>query len=126
MVLPDPANWNCWRLEGLYYFRRGSGSFERFVTHATPLSIACDIVRDGIRVGPGRHGGKRVWLCVEGGSVRDRVTDARDRTTSSRCEEFKKFRFPMRWTVPCVLAWEPWPDTTVSHLEQFTDDCYKS
>ena len=63
---------------------------------------------------------------MEGGNAANRIAHARDRSTSNRCSEFQKFNYPLAWTVPCVLAWEAWPDTKVKHLEQFHDGCWKS
>ena len=84
-MFPDAANWTVWNRGELYYFRRGSGSMSRFVTHGTPLSIAYDIIRDGIRVGSGTHGGKKGFFCIDGGDEMNRVRDARDRSTANRC-----------------------------------------
>ena len=50
----------------------------------------------------------------------------RDRSHSNRCEEFQLLKFPSGWTVPCVLAWQPWPGTHANHLERFHDGCWKS
>ena len=103
---------------------------DRFVTHGTPLSIAYAVLRDGIRVGRGEHSknGRPMhgFFCIDGGSVRNRITHARDRSTSSRCLEFQNNMWPTGWTVPCVLAWEPWPDSEVSHLQKFKDGSWKS
>ena len=103
---------------------------DQFVTHGTPLSIAHAILHDGIIVGPGQHSknGKPMHgvFCMQGGPPSDRITHARNRSTPSRCFQFRINKWPTGWTVPCVLAWKPWPDTEVSHLQQFTDGCYKS
>ena len=58
--------------------------------------------------------------------MKNRIANARDRSTSRRCTEFQKINWPCGWTVPCVLAWEPWLDTEVSNLEAFADGCWKS
>ena len=35
-------------------------------------------------------------------------------------------QWPSGWSVPCVLAWFPWPNTEVTHLKRFEDNCWKS
>lgn len=130
-MFPDPHKWTATRSGDVYVFTRGPPLLHgNFVTHGAPLSIAYNILRQGIRVGSGEHAknGRPMhgWFCMDGGSARDRIHNARDRSTSNRCLEFQQKQWPTGWTVPCVLAWEPWPDTAVSHLERFTDGCWKS
>ena len=130
-VFPDAHNGTARRAGNMVVFTRGDplGS-ARFVTHGTPLSIAYDILREGIRVGCGKHAKNAKpmhgFFCMDGGSARNRIANARDRSTSNRCLEFQVYNWPTGWTVPCVLAWEPWSDTNVSHLTQFADGCWKS
>ena len=131
-VFPDAHNWTAKRVGEVVTFTRGPPicSHDHFVTHGTPLSIAYIILRDGIRVGDGEHAknGRKMHgvFCMDGGSARDRISNARDRSTSSRCHEFQIKMWPTAWTVPCVLAWKPWPDTHAAHMERFTDGCWKS
>ena len=131
-MFPDAHNWAAGHIGTVYVFTRGPPLCEdhHFVTHGTPLSVAYTIIRDGIRVGSGEHSknGKPMHgvFCMDGGPARNRITHARDRSTSNRCLEFQKNMWPTTWTVPCVLAWEPWPDTVVSPLEEFSDGCWKS
>ena len=129
-MFPDADCWT-WKHAGeVYIFTRGIKK-HNFVTHGTPLSLAYRILRDGIRVGDGHHkknrGTKNGVFCIAEGLVKNRIANARDRSTSNRCTEFQKINWPCGWTVPCVLAWEPWPDTGVSYLKEFkTDGCWKS
>ena len=131
-VFPDAHNWTAKRVGEVVTFTRGPPicSHDHFVTHGTPLSIAYIILRDGIRVGYGEHAknGRKMHgvFCMDGGSARDRISNARDRSTPSRCHEFQIKMWPTAWTVPCVLAWKPWPDTYAAHMERFTDGCWKS
>ena len=129
IMFPDPQNWQARCIGNVYVFMRGNLG-NRFVTHGTPLSIGYIIIRHGIRVGLGEHSknGKPMhgWFCVSGGSARHRISNARDRSTSNRCIEFQKNMWPTGWTVPCVLAWEPWPDTRVSTLVEYADGSWKS
>ena len=128
-MFPDPGNWAWEHVGEVHAFTRGIKK-NNFVTHGTPLSLAYRILREGIRVGDGHHkknnGTMHGVFCIAGGSVKNRIANARDRSTSSRCTEFQKINWPCGWTVPCVLAWEPWPDTEVSYLEAFADGCWKS
>ena len=129
-MFPDADNWT-WELVGeVHVFTRGIKKNDyNFVTHGTPLSLAYRILREGIRVGDGCHrkNGRPMHgvFCIAEGSVKNRIANARDRSTSRRCTEFQKMNWPCGWTVPCVLAWEPWPDTEVSYLEAFADGCWK-
>ena len=56
----------------------------------------------------------------------DRIKNARDRSGTTRCTEFQNVWCPTGWSAPVVLAWEAWPDVTVTHLQQFADGCWKS
>ena len=128
-MFPDPHNWTARCIGEVYVFMRGSLG-HHWVAHGTPLSTAEQILRDGIVVGSGEHSknGRPMhgWFCMAGRSAHHRIANARDRSTSNRCLEFQLNKWPTGWTVPCVLAWEPWPDTKVSHLKQFADGCWKS
>ena len=113
-MFPDPHNWTAGHVGEVFVFTRGPPLCnDQFVTHGTPLSIAYTILRDGILVGCGKHSKNRKPMhglfCVQGGSERNRIENARDRSTSNRCLEFRKNKWPTGWTVPCVLAWKPWP-----------------
>ena len=128
-VFPQPAQWQARHYGDVVGFIRGGmDGWEGvpYVAHGTPLSILYKILRTGIRVGPSKHGETHGWFCIEGGYERDRIKHARDRSKAYMCEEFQLLKFPSGWTVPTVLAWEPWPGTHANHLKGFQDGCWKS
>jgi hypothetical protein len=132
-MFQDPENWTASHKDEDVFimFRRGPPFCNaHVVTHGAPLSVAYNILRDGIRVGDGQHAknGRPMHgvFCMHKGSVENRIGHARDRSTSNRCPQFQKDEWPTAWTVPCVLAWITWRDTHVSHLERFADGCWKS
>ena len=125
-LFPDHSNWEVRRNGQVFAFIRGNGVGWRFVTHGTPLPIAHAILRTGLRVGTGQHSSHNGWFCIDGGNAYDRIVHARDKSSSMRCLEFQLLNYPSAWTVPCVLAWEAWPDTSVTHLEQYDDGCWLS
>ena len=133
-VFPDPEKWLPFRNGDVFVFIRGGmdvGKGVPYVTHGTPLSILYEILREGIRVGPSTHRQKGEdmagWFCIDGGRERDRIECARYKSKSGKCTEFQRDGVLSGWTVPCVLAWEPWPDTEVTHLKRYkSSTCHKS
>ena len=130
-VFPDPEEWRGIRIGAVFMFWRGLfPEFSRLVAHGTPLSIAFQIVREGIVVGNGTHyknGSSRTgYFVMHGGSTNIRVQEARNRSTSWRCAEYQIDTWPSSWTVPCVLTWEPWHGSTVTKLVRLHNDCWKA
>lgn len=129
-VLPYPHLWTVRRIGEVYVFTRGVLG-DNFVAHGTTLDIAYEILHGGgLRAGNGRHGKKgRVvqgYFCMSGGTASNRIADARDRCTASRCREFQRSQWLSGWTVPCVVGFVPWPDSTVSLIGGvFADGCRK-
>ena len=130
-VFPDPEEWRGIRIGAVFMFWRGLfPEFSRLVAHGTPLSIAFQIVREGIVVGNGTHyknGSSRTgYFVMHGGSTNICVQEARNRSTSWRCAEYQIDTWPSSWTVPCVLTWEPWHGSTVTKLVRLHNDCWKA
>ena len=131
-VFPDPENWRWARLPGgVTIFYRGLACHEAVgrelaICHGTPLSTAYTILREGIKVGDATHGQRQGWFCMHEGPQLDRIRDARDRSVTARCEQFQLSLWVSGWSVPVVLGFVPWADVEVTHLEQFTDGCWKS
>ena len=96
-LFPDAHNWTARRDDDVFVFTRGPPLHDNeFVTHGTPLDIAWSILRDGIRVGHGQHAknGRTMhgYFCMDGGDVRNRIENARHRSTSNRCSQYQKNR----------------------------------
>ncbi len=86
--------------------RRRPGSGEVRVCHGCPLSIAWTILRNGFKVGAGRHQGRSgVFLMSLTSILRMEAFQlARDRSTSSRCLEWVVFGPGSVWSMPVVLS----------------------
>ena len=79
---------------------------KNLVTHGCPLSIACKILRNGFKVGSGRHkyntSSRSGVFCRKTGDLLERLRHARDRSTTSRDTEWA--HGPSGWSVRCVIA----------------------
>ena len=88
------------------------------VTHGTALDNVCEIVRDGIKVGPGTDtkvpGEGTGIFCIAGGPFDCRVAQARKKS-KHRPGSF-----------PAVLAWEPWHDLRKVSLKLYDDGTVKT
>ena len=132
---PDPAVWKVWLHGGVLMFRRGRPLHSpTFVTHGTPLSNVYEIVRHGIKVGPGTDTKVRIEVgnpgtgifCIAGGDFASRVAQARKKSRSTACKEFYQFGEVSGWTTPCVLAWEPWDKVRKVSLKTYPNRTMKS
>ena len=92
-------------------------SAQGWVFHGSPLSLVWKILQEGMRAGNGTHykNGRSVQghFFIIGADLRECLQHARDRATVTRCTEWRKFKVPSGWSVPCVIAFRYSPEELV-------------
>ena len=106
-----------------------SNSGQGWVFHGCPLSIVHKILREGMVAGDGQHykNGRTVkgHFFIIGDNFRECLQHARDRANVLRCTEWKQFKVPSGWSVPCVIVFR-YPREELVRLNRVGWSCYKS